>query len=344
MTIAIRRLSRTEIESDAFWSLLWDAAGVDSDALMWIRDVELPALKVIGAVDDPDGSDRVVGFTAYEVRAGRSEIHYLGVDESARGAGIGTRLVEAVRRAAYDLPLHAQTGEAAIGFYRRLGFTISPAAQDPRWPTRQRYDCTIAPLGDPADVTLATYRTSALRYVQNTSTEPSPLVDVLRGLVPAGAHVLELGSGPGRDADAMEAAGLVVDRTDAAASFIALQHAAGHDVRLLDVRDPDHGGPYDAVFANAVLLHIPRGRLRGVLETTRRATVPGGVIVASFKKGDGEEWSERKLDAPRHYTYWREDALAQVFADAGWTQVDARDTTRPGSAEAWIAVTARNPL
>lgn len=42
MTTPIRPLTRAEIESAAFGPLLWEAAGVDADALMHIRDAELP--------------------------------------------------------------------------------------------------------------------------------------------------------------------------------------------------------------------------------------------------------------------------------------------------------------
>jgi len=338
MTTSIRLLTRDEIASDSFWQLLWDAAGVDSDAMTWIRDVELPELTVIGSVDAEP-----ICFAAYDIQPSRIELHYIAVAEDRRGAGTGSRLIEAVRRARSDLPLHAQTDQDAVDFYRRLGFTVTPTVSDPRWPTRPRFDCVIAALGDPADVTLATYRHHALRYVQRTPAVRSPLVDDLLSLVAPGSRVLELGSGPGRDADALEEAGLRVDRTDGAASFVALQHVAGHTVRLLDVRESTFGGPYDAVFANAVLLHVPRSRLRSVLRTALAATRPDGVIAASFTEGDGDEWSERALEAPRYFTYWRGGPLTKAFQDAGWIDVRTKDATQPGASERWITVTARRP-
>ena len=47
----VHPLTRTEIESPAFWTLLHEAAGVADDALRHIRDTELPALEVIGVTD-----------------------------------------------------------------------------------------------------------------------------------------------------------------------------------------------------------------------------------------------------------------------------------------------------
>lgn len=337
MTATVRPLTRAEIASRDFLPLLWEAAGVDADALAWIRDVDLPKLQVVGAV-----GDRLLGFAAFGPDGARTELHYIAVADDARGSGLGSRLVDAARRADTTLPLYASTDDDAVDFYRRLGFTVSSAPRDPRWPTRQRYDCTIAPLGDAADLTLAAYRAHALRYAQRTPETPSPLVDDLVGLVPAGSSVLELGCGTGRDADALEAAGLTVDRTDAAAPFVALQHAAGHPARVLDARDADYGGPYDAVFASAVLLHVPRARLRGVLRRARGATRAGGVIAASFKEGDGEYWSDRKLDAPRHFVLWRADDLTEAFTAAGWSEVSTHREPAGDDGEDWIAVTARN--
>ncbi|GAA5196177.1 class I SAM-dependent methyltransferase [Microbacterium jejuense] len=194
----------------------------------------------------------------------------------------------------------------------------------------------------PQDATLAAYERGAQQYAERTAAAPAPEVDALLARVPAGAHVLELGSGPGRDAGALESAGLTVDRTDGAAAFVEAQRAAGHQARVLDVRSADFGGPYDAVFANAVLLHVPRADLPGVLATARRACRPDGVLVASFKKGAGDAWTQVKLDDPRHFTYWDEAGLTAALTAAGWTPEQVAESTLPASAERWITAIARN--
>ena len=196
--------------------------------------------------------------------------------------------------------------------------------------------------GDSSDITLAAYELHAEQYIARTSNIRSQLVDDLIALVPQDSSVLELGSGPGRDAAALEEAGLVVTRTDGAASFVKLFRSRGLEAHTLDVTSDDFGGPFDAVFANAVLLHVARTRLRSVMVVAQRATRVGGVLVASFKKGDGDEWSERKLDAPRHFTYWQEEALRRVVVAAGWTPLRIEESTQPTSIERWITVIAQN--
>ena len=90
-------------------------------------------------------------------------------------------------------------------------------------------------------------------------------------------------------------AAFMVDRTDGAESFVARLRMSGHAARVLDIRADDFGGPYDAVFASAVLLHLPRRELTGVLRVALRSTRVGGVLVASFKEGAGEGWSSKML-------------------------------------------------
>ena len=95
----------------------------------------------------------------------------------------------------------------------------------------------------------------------------------------------------------------------------------GLEARILNVHADDIGGPYNAVFANAVLLHVSRLQLRRVLEVALHSTRVGGVLTASFKKGTGEGWSAKKLNAPRHFTYWQEEDLRRVVLATGWPGV-----------------------
>lgn len=195
---------------------------------------------------------------------------------------------------------------------------------------------------DAAARTLAAYESGAARWAEVTPWRRSPLLDEVIRLTSPGELILELGSGPGRDADAIESSRRRVHRTDGTTAFVTMQRAAGHDAHVLDVHADDFGGPYDAVFANAVLLHVARARLRSVLEVARRATRAGGVLAVSVKRGTGEEWSHRKLDAPRRFTYWLEGDLEQVVTAAGWTPVRVAESTRPSSPERWIDAIARN--
>jgi SAM-dependent methyltransferase len=194
---------------------------------------------------------------------------------------------------------------------------------------------------DPNDTTLATYQASAQRYIERTIPAPPPVLAYLdRFAVLVGqGHILEIGTGPGRDADYLEQRGLEVTRSDATPAFVERLRTAGHDARLLDIRSGDLGGPYDGVLANAVLLHLSRSQFAGALRRVRRATITGGVLAVTMKEGDGEQWSTAKLGLPRHFTYWREAALRRVLQDTGWDVTFLEHV--PGRADQWLQLIAR---
>ena len=166
---------------------------------------------------------------------------------------------------------------------------------------------------DPHRTTLASYQANVERYLAGLAAQPSPAdaahLAQFAGLLPAGAEVLEIGSGPGRDADALESRGLRVRRTDATAAFVERLRRHGHHAELLDVLTDQLGGPYDGIWASAVLLHFDREVLADVLGRCRAAVRPAGLLGFSMKEGDGERWTTAKLDAPRYYVYWRPDEL-----------------------------------
>ena len=100
---------------------------------------------------------------------------------------------------------------------------------------------------------------------------------------------------------------------------------------LLDVLRDDLGGPWDAVVAFAVLLHLTPDELACVLDQTHTAVRPGGRLALSVKEGDGSAWSDHKLGRPRFFTYWRPDPLARLLDEHGWTVDDLeRQAGDPG--------------
>lgn len=354
MTIALRRLTADDWAEwrpvrlaalagapEAFGSRLADWQ--DAPEHRWRTRLSLPGALDLLAVD----GDRAVG-TASGVPDPDDPTHVelisMWVDPVARGRGVAGLLIQAIARwaadhGAVDVRLSVMPdNQRARRTYERAGFTATAEPgdllPDGRYETVMRRDLT-------PERTLLAYERGADRYAERTDDHRSGLVDDLLALVPAEAHVLELGSGPGRDALALEAAGCSVDRTDGARAFVDRLRSEGHDARVLDIRDDDWGGPYDAVFANAVLLHVRRDDLGPVLERALAAVRPGGVLAATVKHGEGAGWSDRKLADARHFTYWTPEALAAAVAGAGWAEVVVRETTRPDAAERWLTVTAR---
>lgn len=177
--------------------------------------------------------------------------------------------------------------------------------------------------------TVRAYDDSAAGYRDSTADLPDAVATAISrfsGAVSPGARVLEIGSGPGRDAALLEGAGLRVRRTDVTPAFVEMMRADGYDADRVDPLSDDladpaaPGTPYDAVWANACLLHVDRDDLPTVVARLADATRPGGLLYASLKEGDGESWSVHgHVSSPRHFTYWREDPLRAVLDRGGWT-------------------------
>lgn len=332
------RLAALAEAPSAFGSRLADWQ--DAPESRWRERLTIPGALDLVAVD----GDQPVGMASGVPGEGDvAELISMWVDPDARGRAIAGALIArvvdwAVAAGRSELRLSVMPDNAvARRTYERAGFVAldepGDLLPDGRHELRMRRDLQT-------DRTLESYEQAADLYTARTPVHRAGLVDDLLALVPVGARVLELGSGPGRDALALEAAGLRVDRTDGARSFVEQLRADGHVARVLDVRTGMFGSGYDAVFANAVLLHVQRSELTGVLRRALVAVRPGGVLAATLKRGDGDAWSTAKVDRARHFTYWTEDELTQVVAEAGWQGVVVRETTEPGAGERWVTVTA----
>lgn len=140
--------------------------------------------------------------------------------------------------------------------------------------------------------TLAGYEGCADDYAATTAPKPEAddqpgLIELLKALEP-GSRLLEIGSGPGWDADWLEERGLVIRRTDGADSFVQFQAGRGRQAERLDVIGDPLGGPYDGVVALHVLQHVEREILPSVFAGIAEAIRDGGVFLLALREGQGE--------------------------------------------------------
>jgi SAM-dependent methyltransferase len=195
---------------------------------------------------------------------------------------------------------------------------------------------------DPNSATLAAYEAHVAEYV---STTPHEIASGLKGWIDAalsrvkpGSTILEIGSGFGRDADYIESHGFVVIRSDAARGFVTHMRAQGHRARVLNILTQDIGGPYAMVFADAVILHFTPIQAALCFAKARKALRPGGVFAFCVKVGEGDEWSQAKLGAPRDFHYWQAAPLLAALKAAGFGPVSISTDTSSGLA--WLMVVA----
>lgn len=175
--------------------------------------------------------------------------------------------------------------------------------------------------------TIAAYDASAEQY----AAEAAQLRDSIRkeiarfaGLLGGSGRVLEIGSGGGRDARALEAYGLSVRRTDITPGFVEILREQGFEADLLDpltdeLRDPQSpDGHYDAVWAQACLMHVDRDDLPTVLTRLAEVTRPAGLIFLSVTEGDGHRLEPGRTGSRYHQIDWRESELRVVANRSGW--------------------------
>ncbi|RAZ89781.1 methyltransferase type 12 [Mesorhizobium hawassense] len=173
-----------------------------------------------------------------------------------------------------------------------------------------------------------------VRHVPNESGQAS--LKRLVALAGKGGRILEVGSGAGYDADFLESLGVTVRRTDATKRFLELQAARGKQGELLDLLIDDLGGPYDAVLALAVLIHVPRDQTDQVLAKIEGSLRPGGAFLASMRNGDGE------TEGNCHTVLWRRDDFASRLEGAGLVLL--RDDFNVGrNSEEWNTFLAVKP-
>ncbi|ANN59530.1 methyltransferase type 12 [Mesorhizobium loti NZP2037] len=173
-----------------------------------------------------------------------------------------------------------------------------------------------------------------VRHVPNEREQAS--LKRLVAIAGTSGRVLEVGSGAGYDADFLEGLGVKVRRTDATKRFLELQAARGKHGELLDLLTDDLGGPYDAVLALAVLIHVPRDQTDQVLVKIAGSLRPGGALLVSMRNGDGE------TSGNYHTVLWRRDDFAARLEAAGLILL--RDDFNVGrNSEEWNTFLAVKP-
>lgn len=193
--------------------------------------------------------------------------------------------------------------------------------------------------------TLGFYSREAPTYVASGRGGASRHLPAFLQLLRPYSQILELGCGGGVDARAMLDQGFEIDPTDGAPEIVAkARERIGRPVRVMRFEELDASEKYDAVWAHASLLHVPRAGLRAVINRLFRALRPGGYHFANFK-GGGTEGRDR---FGRYFNYLTMSQLLDVYrASAPW-EIVTTDEYLGGGYEGgqgpWVAITVRKPL
>jgi 2-polyprenyl-3-methyl-5-hydroxy-6-metoxy-1,4-benzoquinol methylase len=169
--------------------------------------------------------------------------------------------------------------------------------------------------------TLVGYEGCADDYAETTAPKPEAgdqraLVELLKAVEP-GSCLLEIGSGPGWDADWLEERGLAIRRTDGAESFVHFQASRGRHAERLDVIHDPLGGPYDGVIALHVLQHVERELLPSVFARIAEAIRAGGVFLLALREGEGESAEIGSKGNEYYVALWPRSEIVAALAALG---------------------------
>jgi SAM-dependent methyltransferase len=188
--------------------------------------------------------------------------------------------------------------------------------------------------------TVADYERTARDYVDTVDGKPSASDEALRRLAAAvtpGSRVLEIGSGPGWDADRLEALGVDVHRTDAATAFCDYQAERGRHCDRLDLLSDRIDKRYAGVLMLCVLQHFERAELDGALRKLASVLDAGGPMLLMYPEGEDERW-EHGAEGDYRIVLWTPTAFHARLAATGFAV--AWETTIQGRGGAWRTVVA----
>jgi SAM-dependent methyltransferase len=192
--------------------------------------------------------------------------------------------------------------------------------------------------------TLRFYAETAEIYTASGPGGASRGLESFLGMLRPGSRILELGCGGGRDAEAMISAGFDVEPTDGTPEIARQAEARlGRQVRVMRFGELGAVAAYDAVWANASLLHVPRESLPEILGRVFRSLKPGGLHFASYK-GGGREGRDTH---GRYFNFLSRDELVETYGRSAPWQVESVVEYVGGGYEGkqgpWVAITVRRP-
>ncbi len=133
-----------------------------------------------------------------------------------------------------------------------------------------------------------------------------------------GTHtLLEIGSGPGRDGDFFQKAGLRVTCIDLSLEMIRLCREKNLNALVMDVTDlafPDSS--FDSVYSLNSLLHLTKSELGPVLKSINRVLTPNGIFFMGVYGGrefEGIREDDRN-EPKRFFSFFTDDQLRRVVS------------------------------
>lgn len=181
------------------------------------------------------------------------------------------------------------------------------------------------------------------RWVSCRKRPPALLLDSLTRL-PKHSSILDLGCGGGQDARFLLAKGIRVVGMDLTTAFLRAAQNTAPSVPLVlaDMRDvPFRDESFDAVWAAACLMHLPKPEAAHVLKRLSRIVRSGGLLAATVTYGTQSRILTDGWMPGRYFARWQKAELASVVEQSGWTIDSLRVVSNQERKGRWLNLIAR---
>jgi SAM-dependent methyltransferase len=175
----------------------------------------------------------------------------------------------------------------------------------------------------------------AAYFARTAPIDPTPFLKPFADRLPAGATILDVGCGSGRDLLWLKDRGFAVTGFERSPGLAALaRRHAGCRVIEGDFAEFDFASlALDAVLLCGCLVHFPPGQLPAVLENILKALKRPGWVFLSLKAGRGQKTDQWG----RTFYFWQADDLARLLENRGLKILDfSRSVSATGTGEPWL--------
>ncbi len=184
-------------------------------------------------------------------------------------------------------------------------------------------------------ITIDTYNKMAVEYDNETADLwqlfPSGIIKVFGEMVKDG-KVLDIGSGPGRDALLLQNLGCKIVCLDASIKMVEMCREKSLEAVEGDfMKIPFAEKSFDAVWAYTSLLHIPKKDIGRAFGELTRVLKPGGFLGLGLIEGTEELYRNSSgVNIPRYFAFYSREEVEKLLADFGF-EIIHFDTFAPRS-------------
>ncbi len=160
--------------------------------------------------------------------------------------------------------------------------------------------------------------------------------------IPIQSRILDAGCGVGRDSKFFLSKRYDVISIDGSSEMVKMASAfLGKNVEQMLFQEVNFSNEFDAIWANASLLHIPYENLREVIQRFHKALLPSGILYASFKYGT----SMRQVG--ERFFFDMDEANIEPYLKGSfqlleiWKSADTCSKVAPSPDRSWLHFIAR---